>query len=204
MSSILAQNRSFEEHKGAASNGQLSPLEAEAIGLFVQLNRMVGQPKSFAKVYGMLFISTRPMPLEDLIERLGASRGSVHRALRFLRKAGLLRMVYVPGDRRMHYEAVAELRPMVIGFVRDQILPQLANNESRIERLAQVVGRAGPDAPTTLEAPIFGPDEVVSESSGSHYGVWLCEHLNHLAEHLAELVAPAAHVAEARRRPWWR
>jgi len=139
MSSILAQNRSFEEHKGAASNGQLSPLEAEAIGLFVQLNRMVGQPKSFAKVYGMLFISTRPMPLEDLIERLGASRGSVHRALRFLRKAGLLRMVYVPGDRRMHYEAVAELRPMVIGFVRDQILPQLANNESRIERLAEVV-----------------------------------------------------------------
>ena len=44
MSSILAQNRSFEEHKGAASNGQLSPLEAEAIGLFVQLNRMVGHP----------------------------------------------------------------------------------------------------------------------------------------------------------------
>ena len=72
------------------------------------------------------------------------------------------------------------------------------------DRLALVVGRAGADAPTTLEAPTFGPDEVVSEASGSHYGVWLCEHLDHLAEHLADLVVPAAHVAEARRRPWWR
>ncbi len=152
MSSILAQNRSLEEHKGAAPNGQLSPLEAEAIGLFVQLNRMVGQPKSFAEVYGMLFISTRPMPLEDLIERLGASRGSVDRALRFLRKAGLLRMVYVPGDRRMHYEAVAELRPMVIGFVRDQILPQLANTENQIERLAKVVRKL----PREQQGPLSG------------------------------------------------
>jgi DNA-binding transcriptional regulator GbsR (MarR family) len=63
----------------------------------------------------------------------------VDRALRYLRKAGLLRLVYVPGDRRLHYEAVAELRTMVIGFVRDQILPQLANAESRISRLAEVV-----------------------------------------------------------------
>jgi HTH-type transcriptional regulator, glycine betaine synthesis regulator len=139
MSSILAQNTSTEEHKRPARNGQLSALEAEAIGLFVQLNRMVGQPKSFAEVYGMLFISTRPLPIEDLVERLAASRGCVDRALRFLRKAGLLRLVYVPGDRRLHYEAVAELRPMVIGFVRDQILPQLANTEDRINRLAEVV-----------------------------------------------------------------
>jgi HTH-type transcriptional regulator, glycine betaine synthesis regulator len=139
MSSILAHSRSAERPNGAAPNGQLSPIEAEAIGLFVQLSRMMGQPKSFAEVYGLLFISTRPVPVEDLVERLGTSRGSADRALRFLRKAGLLRMVYVPGDRRMHYEAVAEPRHMVMGVVRDQILPQLANAENRIDRLAEVV-----------------------------------------------------------------
>ncbi len=136
---MLAQNRSSAEHNGAALNGQLSPLEAEAIGLFVQLGGLVGQPKSFAEVYGMLFISTRPMSLDDLVKRLGASRESIHRALRYLRKAGLLRLVYVPSDRRMHYEAAAELRHLVVGFVRDQILPQLANTENRIDRLAEVI-----------------------------------------------------------------
>jgi DNA-binding transcriptional regulator GbsR (MarR family) len=141
MSAILAQNRSSAAQKETALNGGLSALEAEAIGLFIQLARMVGQPKSFAEVYGMLFISARPLTIEDLIEQLGASRAAVDRALRFLRKAGALRIVYVPGDRRMHFEAVAELRHLVIGFVRDQILPQLANSENRIDRLAEVVAK---------------------------------------------------------------
>ena len=139
MSSILAQDKSTEEPLAAARNGQLSPLEAEAIGLFIQLGQLVNQPRSFGEVYGLLFVSPRPLPAEELVERLGASRAAAERALLFLRRAGLLRMVYVPGDRRMHYEAVAEPRHLVVGFMRDQVLPQLANAGSRIDRLAEAV-----------------------------------------------------------------
>ena len=39
----------------------------------------------------------------------------------------------------MHFKALAELRYLVSGFVRDQIQPQLANAENRIDRLAEVV-----------------------------------------------------------------
>ena len=139
MSSILAKDESAEEQMIAAADGQLSPLEAEAIGLFIQLGQLVNQPRSFGEVYGLLFVSPRPLPAEDLVERLGASRAAAERALLFLRRAGLLRMVYVPGDRRMHYEAVAEPRHMVVGFLRDQVLPQLANAGDRIDRLAEAV-----------------------------------------------------------------
>jgi hypothetical protein len=48
-------------------------------------------------------------------------------------------MVYVPGDRRMHYEAVAEPRHLVVGFLRDQVLPQLADAGNRIDRLGEAV-----------------------------------------------------------------
>jgi hypothetical protein len=34
--------------------------------------------------------------------------------------------------------------------------------------------------------------------------VWLCEHLDHLAEHLGELLQPAQRIVELRRAPWWR
>jgi hypothetical protein len=44
----------------------------------------------------------------------------------------------------------------------------------------------------------------VPADSHSHYGVWLCEHLDHLSERLADLIAPAIRVAESRRLPWWR
>ena len=154
MSSILAQDKSAEELVGAAPDGKLSPLEAEAIGLFIQLGRLVSQPRSFAEVYGLLFVSPRPLPVEDLVARLGASRASAERALLFLRRAGLLRMVYVPGDRRMHYEAVAEPRHMVVGFLRDQILPQLANAESRIDRLAEAVRKLPGDERSQLSGRV--------------------------------------------------
>ena len=139
MSSILAQDKSAEEQMGAAPDSQLSPLEAEAIGLFIQLGHLVNQPRSFGEVYGLLFVSPRPLSAEELVERLGASRAAAERALLLLRRAGLLRMVYVPGDRRMHYEAVAEPRHLVVGFLRDQVLPQLANAGNRIDRLAEAV-----------------------------------------------------------------
>lgn len=55
-----------------------------------------------------------------------------------------------------------------------------------------------------LTPPTLGPDTIVGIESGSHYGVWLCEHLDHLAEHLDELIQPAFRIAELRRAPWWR
>ena len=57
-------------------------------------------------------------------------------------------------------------------------------------------------APATLAAPTFDEPGIAALRSGEL--VWLRESLDHLAEHLAELVAPAQHVAEVRRRPWWR
>ncbi len=107
---------------------------------------------------------------------------------------------------RLTAYSVARLAPdkTLVGPAREALLKRTSTLGGWFDRLALVVGRAGADAPTTLEAPAFGSDEVVSEASGSYYGVWLCEHLDHLADHLAELVVPAAHVAEARRRPWWR
>ena len=152
MSSIQAQGRSAEEQLGTVPDGKLSPLEAEAIGLFIELGRLVNQPRSFAEVYGLLFVSPRPLSAEDLVERLGASRAAAERALLFLRRAGLLRMVYVPGDRRMHYEAVAEPRHLVLGFLRNQVLPQLANAGSRIDRIAEAVR----ELPGEEQSPVSG------------------------------------------------
>ncbi len=69
------------------------------------------------------------------------------------------------------------------------------------EQLAEGVGRPRGSPVPVLRAPTF--DEVAAHPRTWH-AIWLCEHLHHLAEHLAELVAPATHLAEIRRRPWWR
>jgi len=117
----------------------LTPLETEIIDLFVQLSRLLGQPRSLAEIYGLLFISARPLAMDHLIERLNLSKGSASQGLKFLRNIGAVKTVYVPGDRRAHYEAVAELRNLVTRFLRDQIVPHLESGQARLERIARLV-----------------------------------------------------------------
>jgi len=124
------------EDKPAA---RLSPLETEVIDLFVQLSRLLGQPRSLAEIYGLLFISARPLTMDDLIERLQLSKGSASQGLKYLHNIAAVRMVYVAGDRRAHYEAVAELRNPATRFLHDQIVPHLDNGQARLERIAGMV-----------------------------------------------------------------
>jgi HTH-type transcriptional regulator, glycine betaine synthesis regulator len=124
---------------GQKRTATLNPLEVEIIDFFVQLSRLLGQPRSFAEIYGLLFISARPLAMDDLIERLHLSKGSASQGLKFLRNIDAVKMVYVAGDRRVHYEAVAELRNLVARFLRDQIVPHLDSGQARLERIASMV-----------------------------------------------------------------
>ncbi len=70
------------------------------------------------------------------------------------------------------------------------------------ERLAVQVGRPHGQPVATLEAP--SADGERRPTSLSEHAIWISEYLDHLTDHLAELVGPADHLAEVRRRPWWR
>ena len=117
----------------------LTALEAEVIDLFVQLSDVLGQPRSLAEIYGLLFISAGPLTMDDLIQRLGLSKGSASQGLKYLRSIGAVTTVYVPGDRRVNYQAVAELRNLVTRFIRDQFVPHLDNAQQRLGKIAAMV-----------------------------------------------------------------
>src|SRR5271170_2193180 len=102
---------------------RLEPIEVEAIHLFVRFSRALGQPRSVGEIYGLLFVSHRPLAMDTLIERLQLSKGSASQGLKYLEELGAVRAIYVARDRRAHYEAVAELRNLAGHFLRQQILP---------------------------------------------------------------------------------
>src|SRR3984957_17783479 len=87
---------------------QLEHAEVEVIHLFVQFSRAFGQPRSVAEIYGLLFASPKPLPMEAFIERLHLSKGSASQGLKYLLDLGAVRTVYVAADRRTHYEATIE------------------------------------------------------------------------------------------------
>jgi HTH-type transcriptional regulator, glycine betaine synthesis regulator len=132
------------ETPNGARAARLNPVEVDIIHLFVQLSRALGQPPSVAEVYGLLFITPRPLPQDDFTERLNLSKGSASQGLRYLLDLGAVRTVYVAGDRRVHYEAVAELRNLVNRFLRQQVLTYFEDSQDRLDRI-QVEAQELPD-----------------------------------------------------------
>ena len=74
--------------------------------------------------------------MDTLIERLNLSKGSASQGLKYLQDLGAVRTVYVAGERRTHYEAVAELRKLAGRFLRQQILSHFEDSDTRLDRIA--------------------------------------------------------------------
>ena len=89
-----------------------------------------------AEVYGLLFVSPRPLPQDEFYDRLNMSKGAASQGLRYLLDLGAVRTVYVSADRRVHYEAVAELRNLAGRFLRQRILHNFEDSGSRLARIA--------------------------------------------------------------------
>jgi DNA-binding transcriptional regulator GbsR (MarR family) len=125
-----------ESVKPDAATLRLESAEVEVIHLFVQFGKALGLPRSVAEIYGLLFASPRPLAMDTLVERLNLSKGSASQGLKYLLDLGAVRTVYVAGDRRTHYEAVAELRKLAGRFLRQQILSRFEDSPHRLDRIA--------------------------------------------------------------------
>jgi DNA-binding transcriptional regulator GbsR (MarR family) len=124
-----------KEDEGVKPDGataRLESAEVEVIHLFVRFARAMGQPRSVAEIYGLLFASEKPLAMDTLIERLNLSKGSGSQGLKYLQDLGAVRTVYVAGDRRTHYEPVTELRKLAGRFLRQQILTHFEDNQNRL------------------------------------------------------------------------
>ncbi len=116
----------------------LSPLETGVIDLFVNGVRVLGLPKSLGEIYGLLCISPEPLSFDAILNRLQISKGSTSQGLKFLRTLGAVRCVYVAGTRKDHFVAETELKKLVGGFIREELLPHLHSGTERLEHIDSI------------------------------------------------------------------
>ncbi len=132
----------------------LSELEREVIELFVRMADVLNLPRSVGEIYGLLFISSDPLCLDDCRIRLEISKGSTSQGLKILRSFGAIRTVYIPGDRKDYYVAETSLRKIASGFAGEQIRPHVDSGKERIERIRELMERQGSDDRKTLQEKI--------------------------------------------------
>ena len=114
---------------------RLSELDIEAIEMFISFFKLIGLPKSVGEIYGLLFVATRPLSMEDLMGRLQISLGAASQGLKLLRSGGAVKVVYAPGERRDHYVADLELSKFATSFIKEEMKPRLERALQRVERM---------------------------------------------------------------------
>jgi DNA-binding transcriptional regulator GbsR (MarR family) len=68
-----------------------------------------GVGKVTAEIQALLYLSHRPLSLDEMAERLKTSRSNISLNVRILQDLGVVRKVHAPGDRKNYYQADADL-----------------------------------------------------------------------------------------------
>jgi DNA-binding transcriptional regulator GbsR (MarR family) len=129
----------------------LSDLEVESIEFFIGFFKLIGLQKSVGEIYGLLFVSSRALAMDDIMMRLGISLGAASQGLKVLRSVGALKAVYMPGDRRDHYVADLELSKFATAFIQEELKPRLDRALERIGTMESLANELEPEDRSTAK-----------------------------------------------------
>ena len=109
----------------------------ELSAYFCQLADSFGLPRSVALIYATLFLAENPLPVSEIIEESGLSKGSVSSGLRFLERMGFIHLVVEPSDRRTFYRPELSMRRLAAGLIEENFTPALKRGETLLDEVAK-------------------------------------------------------------------
>jgi DNA-binding transcriptional regulator GbsR (MarR family) len=96
----------------APAPAPLDEIEEKFIGLWRSMSSLWGISPTMAEIHGLLFLTGEALSMDDIMARLGISRGNVSMNLSKLAEWGLVRRVHKRGDRRDYYESLSDVWEM--------------------------------------------------------------------------------------------
>ena len=111
----------------------------ESIG---KLAESFGLNKFTAQLYALLYLSGKPLSLDELTDQLGASKGNVSLNIRELENWGAVRSVWVKGSRKDYYEAEPDIRQVFANKLKTSFGKRISQVSGMIEEFKGIVESA--------------------------------------------------------------
>jgi DNA-binding transcriptional regulator GbsR (MarR family) len=92
-------------------------------GMMETLGRITGFwgfSKIMGQLYGLLYLSPKPLTLDEMAEGLSTSKGNVSINIRALERWNMVRRVWVKGDRKDYYEAETDFWKIIRGVLKER------------------------------------------------------------------------------------
>lgn len=113
----------------------LDDFQQECVAIFQRAAAAFSLAPSVGQVYGLLFATEEPLSMDQIMVRLGTSRGGTHQSLRWLRQIGAVERHFKPGQRKEFFAAVLNLRKLAGSFVAARINPHVESGQEHLGRL---------------------------------------------------------------------
>lgn len=110
-------------------------LRGLSVDFFVSFVQVFGLPKSIGQIYGLLFVSPDPLPMDEIVNQLGISKGSASQGLSLLKSLGAVSSIAIHADRREHFEADLNVSRIVTHFFENRLEPRLEHGDRRLEEM---------------------------------------------------------------------
>jgi HTH-type transcriptional regulator, glycine betaine synthesis regulator len=99
--------------KGADRRGSMWPSEALVSDIVGRIIEFWGFKRNMGRVWAVLYLSHEPLTAQNLRDLLRLSSGAVSMILSELSRWGVVRKVWIQGDRRDHFAAEVQLWRMI-------------------------------------------------------------------------------------------
>jgi len=123
--------------------------------LLSKVNQMCskfGLNNVMAQLYAVLYMSSKPLCLDDMVERLKISKGSASVNIRALERYGVVRQIWVKGSRKDYYEAETDIAKVIVERVSSMAKGRLAEVDTMIQSSTAALRAVDPDSEEDAES----------------------------------------------------
>jgi DNA-binding transcriptional regulator GbsR (MarR family) len=129
--------------EASGAGGDLWPSERAASDAVGRLIEFWGFKRNMGRVWTLLYLSDRPLTAQDLKERLQISAGAVSMTVTELLRWGVVKKVWIQGERRDHFVAEGQIWKMISRVLRERELVEIQEAIAAFEQaLAAARARA--------------------------------------------------------------
>lgn len=120
-----------------------------------------GVNRSVSQIHGLLYLSSRPLAADEIVDQLGLARSNVSNGLKELQSYGIVRRVHIEGDRRDHFVAEDDLWEVLLRIAAERKRREIDPTIALLAELADRLARDG-SAPAHIRQRITRMHEFIS------------------------------------------
>ncbi len=98
----------------------LAAIKEDFVQGLSQISRFWGFPRGMGAIFAVLYLSPTPLPLDEIVEATGLTKGAISTEIRSLARMGLVHRSARLGDRKDYYEAETDFYTAIRSILKER------------------------------------------------------------------------------------